>query len=159
MLVKVEFSSFAVDPDTNTPFLILKETGGRRTLPITIGPLEAGAIAVETLKVSPFQPLTIDVAKSLMEKLGGTLARVVIELSLSHRLAARLEITTDRTLHHLECAPSDAIALAMRCRAPLFARESVLEKFSSKNNLSEREKLRMRIAGLDTLEFGNVYLE
>jgi len=159
MLVKVEFASFAVDPDSTLPLMILKESGGRRTIPVTISPLEAGAIAVETLKVSPLQPLTIDVAKGLMEKLGGTLARAVIDLSLSQDLAARLEIARDRTVHYVECAPGDAVTLALRCRAPLFVREAVFDKYSSKNNLSGREELRARIAGLDTLEFGNVYLE
>ena len=159
MLVKVEFASFAVDPGSSTPFIILKEIGGPRTMPVRIGPLEAGAIAVETLKVSPLSPLTIDVAKNLMEKLGGTLERAVIDLSPSQGLAARLDITENGAVHSIDCAPSDAIALALRCRAPLFAREAVFKKFSSKNRPSEREELRTRIAALDTLEFGTVYLE
>ena len=161
MLVKVEFASFAVDPDSTMPFVILKESGGRRTIPVTIGPLEASAIAVETLKVPALQPLTIDVMKGLMEKLGGTLTRAVIDLSLSQDLGltARLEIAGDRTVHYLECAPGDAVTLAIRCRAPLFVREAVFDRYSSKKNLSGREELRARIAGLDTLEFGNVYLE
>jgi uncharacterized protein len=159
MLVKVEFASFAVDPDSTMPFIILKESGGRRTIPVTISPLEASAIAVETLKVSPLQPLTIDVAKGLMEKLGGTLMRAVIDLSLSQDLAARLEIARDRTVFYLACAPGDAVTLALRCRAPIFVREAVFDKYSSKKNLSGREELRARIAGLDTLEFGHVYLE
>lgn len=162
MLVKVEFASFAVDPGSSTPFIILKEIGGPRTMPVRIGPLEAGAIAVETLKVSSLSPLTIDVTKNLMEKLGGALERAVIDLSPSQGLAARLDITengTMRRMHSIDCAPSDAIALALRCKAPLFAREAVFKKFSSKNRLSEREELRARIAALDTLEFGTAYLE
>jgi hypothetical protein len=73
MLVKVEFASFAVDPGSGVPFIILKEAGGPRTIPVRIGPLEASAIAVETLKVPPLSPLMIDVAKNLIEKLDGTL--------------------------------------------------------------------------------------
>jgi bifunctional DNase/RNase len=159
MLVKVEFASFAVDPVSNVPFIILKEIGGQRTMPVRIGPLEAGAIAVETLRVSPLSPLTIDVAQSLMKKLGGTLERAVIGLSPSQGLVARLDITKNGAVHSIDCTPSDAIALALRCRAPLFAREAVFEKFSPKNGLSEGEELRARIAALDTLEFGTAYLE
>jgi bifunctional DNase/RNase len=163
MLVKVEFTSFAVDPDSNTPFIILKESSGGRIIPVTIGPLQAGFIAVETLRAPALQPLIIDLAKNLMEKLGGTLVRAIIGFSpsqgLQARLQARLDISTDEAVHHIECSPGDAVALSLRCRTPLFARESVFEKISQKNNLSERDELRTRIASLDTLEFGTVHLE
>ena len=159
MLVKVEFASFAVDPGNNMPLIILRETGGNRIVPVPIGPLEASAIAIETLKVTPLQPLTIDVAKSILEKLNGTLARAIIHLSPSECLIARLEVASGGTVRHLECKPCDAIALALRCRAPLFVREAVFEKFPLKKGLSEQEQLRAHIAALDTLEFGTVYLE
>ncbi len=159
MLVKVEFASFAVDPAENSPLIILKETGGNRMVPIPIGPLEAGAIAIETLKLMPLRPLTIDMAKSILEKLGGTLVRVIFHLSPSQCLMARLEISAGGGMHHLESKPCDAIALALRCRAPILVREAVFEKFSPKNSASEQEKLRSHIAALDTLEFGTVYLE
>jgi hypothetical protein len=51
MLIQVEVASFAVDPGRNTPVIILKEVSGERTLPVPIGPLEASAIAIESLKV------------------------------------------------------------------------------------------------------------
>jgi bifunctional DNase/RNase len=159
MLVKVEFASFAVDPGSGVPFIILKEAGGPRTIPVRIGPLEASAIAVETLKVPPLSPLMIDVAKNLIEKLDGTLERAVIGLSPSQELDARLDITKNGAAHVVECAPGDAIALALRCRSPLFARETAIRKFSPQNGPGEREELRARIAALDTLEFGTAYLE
>ena len=159
MLVKVEFASFAVDSDKNTPCIILKETGGSRMLPVPISPLEAGAIAIETLNVTPLQPLTIDVVKSLLEKLGGTLERVILYLIDNERLAGQLEVAAGGTVHHCECKPCDAITLALRCRVPLLVRESVFEKYSAGNSESEQEKLRAHIAALDTLEFGTVYLE
>jgi bifunctional DNase/RNase len=159
MLVKVEFSSFAVDPDSSTPFIVLRESGGRRTISVTVGPLQGGAIAAATLKAPSFQPLTIDMAASLMEKLGGTLVRAIIDRSPPEDLTARLDITEDGNIHFVACAPCDAVALALKCRAPLFVREAVFDFTAPKSNLSEQEKLRTHIAALDTLEFGTVYLE
>ncbi|MDO5576863.1 MAG: DUF151 domain-containing protein, partial [Fibrobacter sp.] len=77
MLIQVEVVSFAVDPSRNIPVIILKETSGERTLPVAIGPLEASAIALESLKVPVEKPLTIDLAKIIMEQLGGVLSRAV----------------------------------------------------------------------------------
>jgi uncharacterized protein len=159
MLVKVEFASFAVDSDKNTPCIILKESGGSRMLPVPISPLEAGVIAIETLKATPLQPLTIDVVKGVLEKLGGSLKRVILYLADNKRLAGQLEFAAGGSVHHCECRPCDSIALALRCGVPLLVRESVFEKYSAGNGKSEQEKLRAHIAALDTLEFGTVYLE
>jgi bifunctional DNase/RNase len=159
MLIKVEFASFAVDPEKNTPLIILKEISGARALPIPIGPLEASAIAIETLKVKPEKPLTIDLAKSILEVLGGRIARVIIHQGSETSLMARIEIEAQGTVTATDCRPCDAIALALRCRAPIFVRDGVFEKFASGGNLSETDKLRSHIAALDTLDFGDFYLE
>jgi uncharacterized protein len=160
MLIKVEFASFAVDPDKNTPLIILKEISGARALPIPIGPLEASAIAIETLKVKPEKPLTIDLAKNILETLDGILTRVIIHQGVDNgSLMARIEIEAQDGIKNVECRPCDAIALALRCHAPLFVRDAVFEKFASGNGLSETEKLRRHIAALDTLDFGDFYLE
>lgn len=156
MLITVEFTSFALDPGKNIPLIMLKEKKGSRVLSIPIGPIEASAIALETLKVTPDKPLTIDLAKSLLENLGGTLARVVFFDEAGSSLAARLEITTNRSVKMVECRPCDAIALALRCRAPMFARDTLFEK---NKNESKRDILRASIASLTTLDFGNSFLE
>jgi uncharacterized protein len=159
MLIKVEFASFAVDPEKNTPLIILKEISGARALPIAIGPLEASAIAIETLKVKPEKPLTIDMAKSILDVFGGSLTRVIIHESKDSTLMARVEIETHDTITGIECRPCDAIALALRCQTPIFVRDAVFENFSSGNWFSEADKLRRHISTLDTLDFGNFYLE
>jgi uncharacterized protein len=160
MLVKVEFASFAVDTGNNTPLIMLKEIGGDRMLPVPIGPLEASAIAIGTLNVKPQKPFTIDVAKGILEKLGGMLDRVVFFLAYDGPcLMARLYVGAQDSVHTFECKPCDAIALALRCRAPLLVREEVFEDYAEKDRVSEREKLRKHVAALDTLDFGTFYLE
>jgi uncharacterized protein len=159
MLIKVEFSSFAVDPEKNTPLMILKEVSGVRALPIAIGPLEASAIAIETLKVKPDKPLTIDLVKSFADALGGNVLRVIIHQNGDASLMARLEIEARGAITGIECRPCDAIALALRCQAPIFVRDAVFEKFSQGTVISEADKLRRHLIALDTLDFGNFYLE
>lgn len=156
MLIKVEFSSFALDPARNTPLVILKEANGDRMLPLPVGPLEASAIAMKTLDVTTEKPLTIDVAKCILEELCGSLARVILEVETGSSLVARLEIAANGTLRHVICRASDAIALALDCKAPVFARETVFEAIGHAGEKPrEDEKLREHVSSIDTLEFGS----
>jgi uncharacterized protein len=171
MLIKVEFSSFAIDPDKNTPLVILKEANGTRMLPLPVGPLEASAIAIKTLDVTTEKPLTIDVAKCILEELDGSLARVIIDAETGGSLFARLEIVAQSgqsargTIRNINCRPCDALALALRCETPLFVRETVFETVVRNGTTpagkkpSEFEKLRTSISSLDTMEFGSYYPE
>ncbi|MBN1130303.1 MAG: bifunctional nuclease family protein [Chitinispirillaceae bacterium] len=159
MLIKLEFVAFAVDPEKNTPVVMLKETGGVRMLPVAVGPLEAGAIAVETIRAKVQKPLTIDVAKSILEQFGGTLSRVVFQWDAVRHLDARCEISGPDKVRIVVCRPSDALALALRCNAPLYVHDEVLEQYSGITDGSEQEKLRDHVASLDTLAFGSFHLE
>jgi bifunctional DNase/RNase len=159
MLIKLEFAAFALDPEKNTPLVFLREIGGVRLLPVPMGPLEAGAIAMETIKVKAQKPLTIDVAKSILEQFGGKLSRVVFLTDAARHLDARLEISGPDRLHSLLCRPSDALALALRCKAPLYVHDEVLEQYSGIKTGGEQDKLRDHIASLNTLSFGSFHLE
>ncbi|NLE01629.1 MAG: bifunctional nuclease family protein [Fibrobacter sp.] len=158
MLIQVEIASFAVDPSRNSPLIILKEISGDRALPVPIGPLEASAIAIESLKVTPDKPLTIDLLKIILEQLNGTLNRVVIYDLVDQSLLARLQVINQNTMIFIDCRPCDAIALAMRCEAPIFVQDCVFDK-SSPEKISEKDKLRRNIASIDTTEFGRYFLE
>jgi hypothetical protein len=159
MLIPVEIASFAVDPSSGGPLLILMETGGERTLPVAIGPYEAGAIAIKSLKVTSERPLTIDLARALVEELGGKLDKVVIHDFTEQTFYARLYVVRGRSVHLVECRPSDAIALAMRCESPLYVENAVFDKIEAGNAHDEEEKLRRDISGIDTLSFGSYCLE
>lgn len=158
MLILVEVASFAVDQDRNAPLVILKERGGERTLPVSIGPFEASAIAIKSLNVKPDKPLTIDLAKAIMEQLNGKLDRVVIHDFVDNSYATRLHVVGAGGVHLLECRASDAIALALRCDAAIFVAERVFEK-SDMGAPSRKTSLRTTIRSIDTLDFGRYYLE
>ena len=158
MLIQVEVTSFAIDPSRNSPVLILKEVSGSRSLPVPIGPLEASTIAMESLKVSPEKPLTIDLVKIIIEQLGATLNRVVIYDQVDQSFFAHLQVSCGKSVISIDCRPCDAIALALRCKKPIFVKDHVLEKQNGKV-LSEKEKIRKNISSIDTTEFGRYILE
>lgn len=159
MLNKVEIASFAVDPSQNIPVVILKETGGERTIPISVGSSEASTIAIKHLDITTDRPLTIDLTKLILTELGGTLKRVVIYDLIEMVFYANLHIATGKSVHIIDCRPSDGIALALRCGCEIFIEDIVFEKNSAGRVLSEKERLRNTITGTDTLEFGKFYLE
>ena len=159
MLIKVEVTSFGVDPGQNIPLIILREIGGERSLPILVGSSEASAIAIRALDINSERPLTVDLAKLILLELGGTLERVVVYDLVDQVFYARLHISAGKSMHLLECRPSDAIALALRCDCPIFVEDSVFEKNENKEVVSEKEKLKRNIANLDTLDFGRYYMD
>lgn len=158
MLVQVEIASFALDPSRNLPIIILRELNGDRALPVPIGPLEASAIAIESLNVTPDKPLTIDLVKLVLDQLGGKLKRVVIHDILEQSLLARLQIVSGNSVTFIDCRPCDAIALALRCKAGLFVDDRLLDLHNSREQ-SEQQKLRHHIHSIETIDFGKYFLE
>jgi hypothetical protein len=158
MLIKVEVGSFAVEPSQNIPILILQECGGERTLSMYIGSSEAGAIAITTYQITPDRPLTIDLAQRIMEDLGGTLLRVIINDLVDQVFHAQLHIRCGASLHSIDCRASDAIALALRCRCAVFVEDQVFEK-SGSGPTTEGERIRQQLTGQDTLDFGRYFLQ
>ncbi|MEK7829239.1 MAG: bifunctional nuclease family protein, partial [Deltaproteobacteria bacterium] len=76
MLLEMKVFGLAIDPVTNAPILILKDTEGKNVLPIWIGPLEASAIATELEKIQLARPMTHDLLKDIFKNLGITVSKV-----------------------------------------------------------------------------------
>jgi bifunctional DNase/RNase len=159
MLVPAVISSFALDPATGEPIIILKSTMSEQSISISIGPVEAAAIAVKAMDVDIGQPLTIDLVQALIAQLGARLVSAVICDFRDKTFIARLEIAAGVSVHIVECRPCDAIALAMRCGVPVFIDEVVFGKISPEDGRTDVEKLRDNIAGIDTLDFGMYFLK
>ena len=159
MLVQVEIASFAVDPNRGLPLIILKECGGERSVAVPIGPLEASAIAMHSLDVQTDKPLTIDLVKTAIEQLGGTLVRIAISDVVEQSFSASIQVAADSSVKVIDCRPCDAIGLALRSGCPIFVRDAVFSKVNSDTELSEEEQLRKYIRSIDTTEFGRFVLE
>jgi len=108
--------------------VILKEKSADRYLPIWIGPAEADAIAVELQGVAVARPLTHDLLRSVIGTLGANVTSIVVNDLANDTFYAR--IIMDAQDRHLEVdsRPSDAIALAVRVKVPIFVEDAVLDK-------------------------------
>jgi uncharacterized protein len=117
----------SASPTSNNAYaLIMKEVDGNRRLPIIIGAFEAQAIALEMEGVIPPRPLTHDLLKSMIDSFGSELSEVYINELKEGTFHAKLVF--DREAFEIDARPSDAIALAVRCSAPIFVREDILEE-------------------------------
>ena len=128
--VEVTVEGMALDPTTGSPVVRLVEKAkGRRELPIWIGPFEAQAIALEIQGVPPPRPMTHDLMKQLIERLGARLTRVEIgELRDNTYFATlHLEGPGGQDLP-VDARPSDAIALALRLHGPILVADDLFAK-------------------------------
>lgn len=108
--------------------VILKEKDSDRYLPIWIGPAEADAIAVKLQDVSVPRPLTHDLLHSMLESLGAAVTHIVVTDLNNDTFYAKIIIKNNGSDIEVDSRPSDAIALAVRTKVPIFAHEGVLEK-------------------------------
>ena len=123
----MEVESVRVDPRTSSPVLLLKERSGlRRRLPIWIGPYEARSIALGMEAIRLPRPNTHDLIRNLLETIRGKVLRVVITELRENTYYALLEIETGGRKVAIDSRPSDAVAVAVRTGAPVFATEEVL---------------------------------
>jgi bifunctional DNase/RNase len=108
--------------------VILKEKAAERYLPIWIGAAEADAIAVRLQEVSVARPLTHDLLRSAIESLGGQVTSVVVNDLANDTFFAHIIVDVNGRQLEIDSRPSDAIALAVRSRVPIYAEESVLDR-------------------------------
>ena len=127
-MVEVDVINVAIDMKSKMPVIVLKEKEGDKTLPIWIGLFEAQSIALAMENIKPPRPLTHDLAKSLIEKLKGKVDRVVINDLRHNTFYAKIMIRQNGEDIQVDSRPSDAIALALRLRVPIFIEEEVLDK-------------------------------
>ena len=113
--------------------VFLKEIGGQgRVLPITIGTAQARSIALALREISISRPNTHDLVKNLLEELDGEVERVVITELRDRVYFARIDFRVDDRSLSVDARPSDAIAVALRIRAPLFANRALFASDSER---------------------------
>lgn len=128
-MVEMELVGVRVELPSNTPIVLLRETEGQhRVLPIFIGNPEATAIAFALDGVVTPRPMTHDLMKDVIDALGSQLERIVVTSLASGTFYAELHLKTATGLTQVSARPSDAIALAVRVGAPIFAEESVVDE-------------------------------
>jgi bifunctional DNase/RNase len=131
MWLEMKVKQLALDPLSNMPMIILRDTEEKRSLPIWVGLPEANAIALELEKISTARPLTHDLIKNLLEAVGARVAKVVVNDLRENTFYAIIHLRLGNNEVTVDSRPSDAIALALRVDAPIYVAEEVLGKAES----------------------------
>jgi bifunctional DNase/RNase len=128
MLVEVKIGALIMDPNTNTPIVVLKGVETETILPIWVGAFEANAIALEIEKVVPQRPMTHDLLRNLIVQSGLRAQHVIVTNLVDNTFYALIElIDKNGEIVSLDARPSDAIALALRLDCPIFVDQKVLD--------------------------------
>ena len=155
MLIEMTIKGLMVDPITNTPIVILKDKDGDRVLPIWVGVFEANAIALQIENVSTPRPMTHDLLRNIITDLDGRVDRIVVSDLKDNTFFALIHLTVKGEGIAIDARPSDAIALALRTRAPILVEESVIDNAKTVDFGSERldnDKVQKWLESLDPAE-------
>ena len=128
MVREMKISGLTMDPQTNTPIVVLKDPKSETSLPIWIGLLEATAIATELEQVEFSRPMTHDLIKNLMGHLGVKVDKVEVCDLRDNTFYANIHLDMEGMHYAIDARPSDGIALALRTNAPIYVKEEVIEK-------------------------------
>jgi bifunctional DNase/RNase len=127
-MIEVSLVGVRVELPSNQPIVLLKEAEGDRYLPIWIGAVEATAIAFALQGVQTPRPMTHDLLKDILAETRIDVERVFINELVDQTFYAVIRMTADGKTAEVSSRPSDAIALAVRINAPIYAAEEVLEQ-------------------------------
>ncbi len=156
--IEMRICGLMMDPITNMPIVVLRDTENRTVLPIWIGVYEANAIALEIEKVSPPRPMTHDLLLNLIHASDAWVQRVVVsELKDDTFFAVIWLRQKDGQLMSIDSRPSDAIALALRMDCPIFVSEQVLDSSKLSPSLSDKassDELRKWLENLGEEDLG-----
>lgn len=157
MQIEMTIKGLMVDPVTNAPIVLLRDEAGSRVLPIWVGVFEANAIALQVENVSTPRPMTHDLLRQVITDLRGSVERVVVNDLREGTFYALIELRVDGRTVAVDSRPSDAIALALRARAPIFVEEAVLEQAKTSDAAADRpdaERLQRWLESLDPDDLG-----
>ena len=127
-MLEMTVDSIRVSPMNYQRVVILKEKDSDRYLPIWIGPAEADAIAVKLQDLSVPRPLTHDLLGTIIDSLGGTIDHILVSDLQNDTFFAKITIHMNGESKVIDCRPSDAVALAVRAKVPIYANEEVMDK-------------------------------
>lgn len=128
MLHKAHITGMTMDPASNNPIIMLKIADGDQIIPIWIGLLEATSIASALQNITFERPMTHDLFKNFLGKLEINLLKVEICDLKDNTFFARIYFSSREEMFDMDARPSDAIAIALRFKAPIYVDDKVIEK-------------------------------
>lgn len=133
MLKEMKLSGLIIDSTTNTPVVILKDLEDKEVISIWIGLLEASAIAVELEKIDLPRPMTHDLVKNVFNSLNIQVLRVEVTDLRDNTFYAFIHLAMGGKTFKIDARPSDAIAIALRTKSPIYVDEEVIKKSKDMN--------------------------
>jgi bifunctional DNase/RNase len=145
------------EPIGKQPIVLLKTVDEDRFLPIWIGHPEAAAILMKLQGASPPRPMTHDLLTEVVSELKGEVVKVTVTELRENTYFARITIVQDGQEVEIDSRPSDAIALAVRCEAQIFAADDVVDESGIEFQAGDDEQVSLvtasNLADLDPEEF------
>ena len=152
----MKIKGLMIDPVSNMPIIILKNSDGKTVLPIWVGIFEANAIAMQLEEVASPRPMTHDLLKNVIEGLRATVDQVVITDLRDNTFFAMIHLNRDGEQFTIDARPSDAMALALRTSSPIHVETQVLDKSegTGEGDSDQAERLRRWLETVDPEELG-----
>ena len=157
MLIEMAIKGLMIDQVTSTPIIVLRDKEGGRILEIWVGVFEANAIALQIENVTTPRPMTHDLLKNVIQDLRGRIEKIVVSDLKENTFYALIYLTVGGELMAVDARPSDAIALALRARAPIFVEERVIDHAKTTDltpDKGETERLQKWLESLDPDDMG-----
>ena len=157
MQIEMSIKGLMVDPVTNMPIVILRDKEGQKVLPIWVGIFEANAIALQMENIATPRPMTHDLLRNILHDLHAVVQKVVVCDLQEHTFYALIYVTRNGDTLAIDARPSDAIALALRTKAPIFVEEAVIDHAKTVDFTSEKtdaDKLQKWLESLDPDDLG-----
>ena len=162
-MVEMKVEGLTLDPLTNMPIIILKDTNGERALPIWVGFFEANAIALEIEKIATPRPMTHDLMKNLISNMAGEINHILVSELKDNTFYAVINMVSNGATLNIDSRPSDAIALALRVQVPIYVNETVIEAAksldlpdTSHHNTEEKDQWSKWLNNIKPQDFGNL---
>ena len=157
MQIEMTIKGLMVDPVTNMPIIILRDQEGQRVLPIWVGIFEANAIALQIENISTPRPMTHDLLRNVIQDLKASVQKIVVCDLQENTFYALIYLSLNGDTVAIDARPSDAIALALRTRAPIFVEDAVIDNAKTVDTSSEKadaDRLHKWLESLDPDDLG-----
>jgi bifunctional DNase/RNase len=157
MQIEMSIKGLMVDPISNMPIVILRDKEGSRTLPIWVGMSEANAIALQIENISKPRPMTHDLLRNVIHDLKASVEKIVVCDLQDGTFYALIYLRVRGETVAIDSRPSDAIALALRSRAPIFVEEAVIDSAKTVDvatDKSDADRLQKYLESLDPDDLG-----
>ena len=157
MQIEMSIKGLMVDPISNMPIVILRDKEGAKTLPIWVGMFEANAIALQIENISTPRPMTHDLLRNVIHDLKASVQKIVVCDLQDSTFYALIYLMLNGEIVAIDARPSDAIALALRTRAPIFVEETVIDNAKTVDFGSEKtdtDRLQKWLESLDPDDLG-----